>query len=87
MRICTYIHIAYNQYCNQKEEPLHNMKKENNFGSKYISVHANNDNSWSASNRGIKAEQTVNEEKYLMYGAGTRGPTVSKTDGQNLKPR
>jgi hypothetical protein len=32
-------------------------------------------------------EQTLNIEKSLMYRTGTRRPTVSKTEGQNLDPR
>jgi hypothetical protein len=32
-------------------------------------------------------EQTLNIEKSLIYRTGTRKPTVSKTDGQNLDPR
>jgi hypothetical protein len=31
-------------------------------------------------------EQTLNKAKSLMYRAGTRRPTVSKTEGQNLGP-
>jgi hypothetical protein len=32
-------------------------------------------------------EQTLNKEKSLIYRAGTRRPTISKTEGQNLKPK
>jgi hypothetical protein len=32
-------------------------------------------------------EQTLNIEKSLIYRTGTRRPTVSKTEGQNLDPR
>jgi hypothetical protein len=32
-------------------------------------------------------EQTPNVEKSLIYRTGTRRPTVSKTEGQNLDPR
>jgi hypothetical protein len=32
-------------------------------------------------------EQALNIKKSLMYRAGTRRPTVSKTEGQNLVPR
>jgi hypothetical protein len=31
--------------------------------------------------------QTLNKEKSLIYRAGTRRPTISKTEGQNLEPR
>jgi hypothetical protein len=30
-------------------------------------------------------EQTLNKEKSPMYRAGTRRPTLSKTEGQNLE--
>jgi hypothetical protein len=32
-------------------------------------------------------EQTLNNAKSLIYRAGTRRPTISKTEGQNLKPK
>jgi hypothetical protein len=32
-------------------------------------------------------EQTLNKVKSLIYRAGTRRPTISKTEGQNLEPR
>jgi hypothetical protein len=32
-------------------------------------------------------EQTLNDAKSLMYRAATRRPTISKTEGQNLKPK
>jgi hypothetical protein len=32
-------------------------------------------------------EQTLNKVKSLMRRAGSRKPTFSKTEGQNLKPR
>jgi hypothetical protein len=32
-------------------------------------------------------EQTLNKEKYLIYRAGARKPTVSKREGQNLEQR
>jgi hypothetical protein len=35
----------------------------------------------------LLVEQTLNIEKSLIYRTGTRRPTVSKTDGQNLDPR
>jgi hypothetical protein len=31
-------------------------------------------------------EQTLNNAKSLIYRAGTRRPTYSKTEGQDLKP-
>jgi hypothetical protein len=31
-------------------------------------------------------EQTLNNAKSLIYRAGTRRPTISKTEGQNLTP-
>jgi hypothetical protein len=31
-------------------------------------------------------EQTLNNAKSVIYRAGTRRPTISKTEGQNLKP-
>jgi hypothetical protein len=35
----------------------------------------------------LHEEQTLNNAKSLIYRAGTRRPTVSKTEGQNLKPK
>jgi hypothetical protein len=32
-------------------------------------------------------EETLNKGKSLIYRAGTRRPTISKTEGQNLEPR
>jgi hypothetical protein len=32
-------------------------------------------------------EQTLNNAKSLIYRAGTRRPTISKTEGQNLTPQ
>jgi hypothetical protein len=32
-------------------------------------------------------EQTLNNAKALIYRAGTRRPTNSKTEGQDLKPK
>jgi hypothetical protein len=32
-------------------------------------------------------EQTLNNAKSLMYRAGIRRPTTSKTEGQDLKPK
>jgi hypothetical protein len=32
-------------------------------------------------------EQTLNKAKSLIYRAGTRKPTISKTEGQNLEPK
>jgi hypothetical protein len=35
----------------------------------------------------LLAEQTLNIAKSLIYRAGTRRPTISKMEGQNLKPK
>jgi hypothetical protein len=35
----------------------------------------------------VLEEQTLNIAKSLIYRAGTRRPTISKTEGQNLTPR
>jgi hypothetical protein len=35
----------------------------------------------------LNGEQTLNRAKSLIYQAGTRRPTISKTEGQNLKPK
>jgi hypothetical protein len=35
----------------------------------------------------LHEEQTLNKAKSLMYPAGTRRSTVSKTEVQNLKPK
>jgi hypothetical protein len=32
-------------------------------------------------------EQTLNNPKSLICRVGTRGPTISKREGQNLKPK
>jgi hypothetical protein len=32
-------------------------------------------------------EETFNNAASLIYRAGTRRPTISKTDGQNFKPK
>jgi hypothetical protein len=32
-------------------------------------------------------KQTLNNARCLVYRAGTRRPTISKTEGQNLKPK
>jgi hypothetical protein len=32
-------------------------------------------------------EQTLNKAKSLIYRTGTRRPTISKTEGQNLEPK
>jgi hypothetical protein len=34
----------------------------------------------------LHEEQTLNKAKSLIYRAGTQIPTISKTEGQNLKP-
>jgi hypothetical protein len=34
----------------------------------------------------LHEEQTLNKAKSLMYRGGTRTPTTSKTEGQNLDP-
>jgi hypothetical protein len=35
----------------------------------------------------VLEEQTLNNAKSLINRAGTRRPTISKTEGQNLKPK
>jgi hypothetical protein len=35
----------------------------------------------------LHEEQTLNNAKSLIYQAGTRRPTLSKTEGQILKPK
>jgi hypothetical protein len=35
----------------------------------------------------LDEEQILNNAKSLIYRAGTRRPTISKTEGQNLKPK
>jgi hypothetical protein len=35
----------------------------------------------------LHEEQTLNKAKSLIYRAGTRRPTISKTKGQNFKPK
>jgi hypothetical protein len=34
----------------------------------------------------VHKEQVLNNAKSLLYRAGTRRPTISKTEGQKLKP-
>jgi hypothetical protein len=40
-----------------------------------------------AERQGLLEEQTLNNAKSLIYRAGTRRPTISKTEEQNLKPK
>jgi hypothetical protein len=35
----------------------------------------------------LHEEQTLNNAKSLVYRAGTRRPTISKTEGQNFRPK
>jgi hypothetical protein len=40
-----------------------------------------------AEGQSLDEEQTLNNGKSLIYRAGTRRPTISKTEGQNFKPK
>jgi hypothetical protein len=66
-----------------KIETLQNSIKKNSFGSKYINVPAAEVHL--AEGRFFLEEQILNKSKSLMYRAGTRRPTVSKREGQNLE--
>jgi 2-keto-3-deoxy-galactonokinase len=60
------------------------MTEENIPVSKYVNVPADNISSWCTSSRGEIF--TLNNAKSLIYRAGTRRPTNSKREGQDLKP-
>jgi hypothetical protein len=65
------------------------MTEENVPGSEYVNVPANKKAAEAhlAEGQFLLEEQTLNKAKSLMYRAGTRRRTISKTEGQNLKPR
>jgi hypothetical protein len=65
------------------------MIKENRFGSKYFNIPANNiaAEAHLAEGQYLLGEQTLNKVKSLMHRAGTRRPTISKIEEQNLGPR
>jgi hypothetical protein len=64
--------------------------KEKRVGSKYMSISLQTTlaaEAHLAEGQYLLEEQTLNKVKSLMYRAGTRRPTISKTEGQNLEPR
>jgi hypothetical protein len=59
------------------------MFKRRNFCSKYITLQTTlAAEAHLAEGQFLLEEQTLNIEKSLIYRAGTRRPTVSKTEGQ-----
>jgi hypothetical protein len=59
------------------------MFSENVPGSEYINLPA----AHLAEGQFLVEEQTLNNAKSLIYRAGTRRPTISRTEGQNFEPK
>jgi hypothetical protein len=84
MQLIIVIIIIINNY-----SVLWKTVKENVPGSKYVNVPTDNISSWCTSSRGTMFTwgADIEQSRVSDIPSKTRRPTISKTEGQNLKPK